>query len=218
MSKAWFMIDMRNGSQWETRLKATSKEEAEAELKAALGKISEHDRKEMESFGAIYAEVDPEDDRCPLWDPDGFDMVVEVDPMWPEKEKERLEWYFQFAGCEDAIEAHWEAIVEAMDDGIREELHRELAPCEKMDFLAAYMAEDDSLLDLLNEMDIWGLETKIWYAVIDREDDDWGTGSFDLEEAKRMCLETGNDEAYIAVIDDTCENPVCLYEIHQDEF
>ena len=62
-----------------------------------------------------------------------------------------------------------------------------------------------------------GKEMKIWYAVIDREDDDWGTGSFDLEEAKRMCLETGNDEAYIAVIDD-CENPVCIEEIHQDEF
>jgi len=55
---------------------------------------------------------------------------------------------------------------------------------------------------------------KTWYAVMkDREDSDWGTGSHDLEEAKRMCRELGSD-AYIAVIDGT----ICIEEITQDQF
>lgn len=56
-----------------------------------------------------------------------------------------------------------------------------------------------------------------WYAVMqNREDDDWGTGSYDIEEAKRMCLAIGPD-SYIAVIDEEL-NPVCIEEIEQDAF
>lgn len=41
---------------------------------------------------------------------------------------------------------------------------------------------------------------KLWYAVMsDREDNDWGTGSFDLDEAMEMLKEY--PEGYIAVID-----------------
>ena len=53
-----------------------------------------------------------------------------------------------------------------------------------------------------------------WYsAYIDRDDNDWGTGSFDLGEAKKMALNYG-PEAYIAVI----ENDVCVEEIDQADF
>lgn len=49
-----------------------------------------------------------------------------------------------------------------------------------------------------------------WYAVMkNREDNDWGTGSFNLEEAKKMAQDLGPD-AYIAVI----ENDVCIEEIN----
>lgn len=55
---------------------------------------------------------------------------------------------------------------------------------------------------------------RIWYAVVlDPEDIDWGTGSFDKDEAIRMCLDYREDEdykdAYIAVIDDG-PDPVCI--------
>lgn len=60
-------------------------------------------------------------------------------------------------------------------------------------------------------------KNKIWYAVMkDHDDDDWGTGSYDLEEAEAKCREYG-PEAYIAAIEEG-DNPVCIEEITQDEF
>lgn len=56
------------------------------------------------------------------------------------------------------------------------------------------------------------MESKIWYAVMrDRDDNDWGYGSFDLEEAKKMARDLGGD-AYIVVIDDG-DDPVAIEEI-----
>ena len=58
---------------------------------------------------------------------------------------------------------------------------------------------------------------KYWYAVMrDRDDDDWGYGSYNLDEAKQMARNYG-DEAYIAVIDEG-DNPVCVEEILQGDF
>lgn len=58
-----------------------------------------------------------------------------------------------------------------------------------------------------------------WYAVlIDRDDDDWSEGSYDLDEARRKLARLkadGYDEAYIAVIDNNTTNPVCVEEIHE---
>lgn len=60
---------------------------------------------------------------------------------------------------------------------------------------------------------------KLWYAVMrDMQDDDWGYGSYDLEEARkkaRLFRDGGEPEAYIAVIDenDGC-GAVCIDEIH----
>lgn len=60
---------------------------------------------------------------------------------------------------------------------------------------------------------------KKWYAVMkDREDQDWVYGSEKLDEAKRMVKEMESDEAYIAVIDITDDDPMCVAEIEQDEF
>lgn len=56
-----------------------------------------------------------------------------------------------------------------------------------------------------------------WYAVMrDREDDDWGYGSHDIDEAKQMLTEEESGEAYIAVIEEG-ENPVCVDEILRDD-
>ena len=55
---------------------------------------------------------------------------------------------------------------------------------------------------------------KKWYAVMaDREDNDWGYGSHDLNEAKQMLKDAENEDGYIAVI----ENDVCIEELTQDE-
>lgn len=53
---------------------------------------------------------------------------------------------------------------------------------------------------------------KKWYAVqYDRDDNDWGTGSYNLEEAIKMCRENGYKR--IAVIDMDGAEPVCIDEI-----
>ena len=58
---------------------------------------------------------------------------------------------------------------------------------------------------------------KLWYAVLrDREDNDWGYGSYNRREAERMALEMGPD-AFIAVID-TEFDPICVEEISQEDF
>lgn len=60
-------------------------------------------------------------------------------------------------------------------------------------------------------------ETAYWYAVLrDEEDNDWGTGSYVLDEAKEMAIGYG-EKAYIAVIYED-DNPVCIDEIYQDDF
>lgn len=57
---------------------------------------------------------------------------------------------------------------------------------------------------------------KLWYAVMmDKEDQDWGTGSFDIDEAKAMARKhrANHPDCYIAVIEDGSD-PVCIDEIH----
>ena len=56
----------------------------------------------------------------------------------------------------------------------------------------------------------------MWYAVMRRDDQDWGYGNHDLEEAKEMARKMGPD-AYIAVINEG-NDAVCVDEIDQDEF
>lgn len=57
------------------------------------------------------------------------------------------------------------------------------------------------------------MDNKIWYAVMmDKDDNDWGTGSFDLAAAKaraRQMRSNGYPDAHIAVIDDGSD-PVCI--------
>lgn len=58
---------------------------------------------------------------------------------------------------------------------------------------------------------------KIWYAVLmDDDDDDWGYGSENRTEAIEMAENIGED-AYIAVIDTTDDDPLCIAEIRRNE-
>lgn len=65
------------------------------------------------------------------------------------------------------------------------------------------------------------MKMKTWYAVmIDREDTDWGTGSYDLAEALDMARSyraSGDEEAYVAVIEESEYDAVCIDEIHDIE-
>ena len=57
----------------------------------------------------------------------------------------------------------------------------------------------------------------MWYAALrDREDNDWGYGSHDRNEAEKMALDMGPD-AFIAVIDESGD-PVCIGEITREDF
>lgn len=62
---------------------------------------------------------------------------------------------------------------------------------------------------------------KKWYAVMmDREDNDWGVGSYDLCESLRKAREyraNGYAEAYVAVIEESAHDAVCVEEIHDIE-
>lgn len=59
--------------------------------------------------------------------------------------------------------------------------------------------------------------TNLWYAcMMDLEDNDWGTGSYDLDEAMakvRSWRSNGHPDAYIAVISQDHDD-VCVEEIH----
>ena len=60
------------------------------------------------------------------------------------------------------------------------------------------------------------MDNRYWYAVErDEEDNDWGTGSYDLEEAKEMARKY--PEGQIAVIEEG-NDPICVNIITQDEF
>lgn len=69
-------------------------------------------------------------------------------------------------------------------------------------------------------------EARVWYAVMrDQDDNDWGTGSFNLAEAKAEVLKMDSQDAYIAVIDgqydkdgNATTDPICVDEIMQEDF
>ena len=46
---------------------------------------------------------------------------------------------------------NWEAIVNMMDDEIREQVHMELAPCTDEEFLERYLELDPEFESVLNE-------------------------------------------------------------------
>lgn len=55
------------------------------------------------------------------------------------------------------------------------------------------------------------MEKTFWYAVMqDNEDTDWGTGSYDLAEAREMLKDY--PDGYIAVIEEGSD-PICVDEI-----
>lgn len=83
--------------------------------------------------------------------------------------------------------------------------------------------EEDALAFLENEYintDFSIMATVIepkWYAVLkDNEDNDWGTGSYDLEEAKQMVKKSKQfyPDAFIAVIEEG-NDPICVEEIKE---
>lgn len=57
----------------------------------------------------------------------------------------------------------------------------------------------------------------LWYAVMrDHADNDWSYGSHDYNDALRMLKPylLNDSTAYIAVIDDYCNDAICIDELH----
>ena len=65
------------------------------------------------------------------------------------------------------------------------------------------------------------MEKKLWYALMkDMDDSDWGTGTYDRDEAIRRMKDSNGFYTLIAVIDEGDGNPgsaVCVAEITVDE-
>lgn len=57
------------------------------------------------------------------------------------------------------------------------------------------------------------MNEKMFYAVIENEDPDWGFGSYDYNEAVEMAKKY--DGAYIAAIDESGREPMCVEEIRE---
>ena len=86
------------------------------------------------------------------------------------------------------------------------------------DEIPDYDSFEDYIEDMLSKgrRKEGGLVVANWYAVMtDNNDSDWGTGSYDLEEAKAMARNYGK-EAFIAVIEEG-NDPVCIEEIRDIE-
>ena len=57
------------------------------------------------------------------------------------------------------------------------------------------------------------MENKLWYAGMrDNDDNDWGSGSYDYDEAVEMVQKYIPDGGYIAVIEEG-NDPICVEEI-----
>ena len=57
------------------------------------------------------------------------------------------------------------------------------------------------------------MENKLWYAVMrDNDDNDWGSGSYDYDEAVEMVQKYIPNGGYIAVIEEG-NDPICVEEI-----
>ena len=60
--------------------------------------------------------------------------------------------------------------------------------------------------------------SKLWYAAVADETDDWGYGSYELNKAKQMARELEDNNVYIAVIDTSDNDPMCVAIIYPYEF
>lgn len=76
----------------------------------------------------------------------------------------------------------------------------------------------ESFEDYLDEMIVLGRHrqgglAQIWYAIQKTSEDEWGYGSYDLDEAKEMLREQGYGQ--IAVIDES--DAYCIEEIRYED-
>lgn len=82
------------------------------------------------------------------------------------------------------------------------------------DNIVAFLTQPDTVDDA-NEDD--QNDDKLWYAVVRRDDyPDWGTGSYNKDEAMQMARDYGPDR-YVAVIDESGREPMCIGEIDPNE-
>ena len=111
MKKYWLVTD--NGNCFEERLDAEAMAEAVDEAIRSLGRLSAYDRRHLYTAYVVYA-------NGPYTD---AEQVV----------------YIPTDGTEWEALANWYAAEEVMDDDLREAVHADLAPCDRVTFLEAYM-------------------------------------------------------------------------------
>ena len=78
--------------------------------------------------------------------------------------------------------------------------------------------EEDDKANYCFTPDFYEIVPLYWFAIISDDDNDWGTGSYNLEESKEKCQRYGKNY-YIAVINErSCNDPICVKEIRQEDF
>lgn len=134
-----------------------------------------------------------------------------------------MDWHINMDSFGDTCPSNWEeiadylnAIIEAKEDLFEDgELTR-----DGRDFIEQLWEQycSGDLPDAPKPVGINGEdEEELWYAVLrDTGDTDWGTGSHDREEALAMAREwreDGWEDAFVAVIDESGNEPMCVEEI-----
>jgi len=116
----WYLIENVSGDQFETDLKANSKDEACESAKAIWNALTAHDRSKRSEAYICYADLDRLDEA---------EEVTPIDTI-PDKSEYVFNSYNEMINYAQAVEL--------MDDEIREDLHRQMAPCSNQTFFDAY--------------------------------------------------------------------------------
>lgn len=134
MSNYYFIEDYEKtrSAIYDTKLKADNEQDALKEALDIWNRLGWYDQSKCAN--AYVVSADEDEDSGIDWD--SFSNEIEI---WDGKEEKA------FYNSEGLIYTanQWGAIVGTMDDEIREELNRELAPCSMKEFFAAYADEHE---------------------------------------------------------------------------
>jgi len=103
------------------------------------------------------------------------------------------------------------------DDESPERFYEEAETKSNPDFMDACEKLANQINEYLEELQEDKMEGKFWYAAMkDADDNDWGFGSYDKEEAIEMAKSFKTPDAYVAVIEEG-NDPICVDEIHLND-
>lgn len=136
---AWYLVSARkHGDMFEQKMKAGSRSAAIREILSDWDALSPIDRRDTGDFYAIHAvagtdgtvDLETSDDEITLQIKEPAQISLDNGRSWD--------------SADDAIDeieerGLWDAVVNVMEDDVREELHAAIAPCSDRLFLRSYL-------------------------------------------------------------------------------